>query len=157
MPRLGARQYHWQTDPQNSTLVEIDFDAELEALLSAYQSGDPSAQQVARMRARLAAMLPAPLLVQLLRDARGTLTIASNAAEIFLLPWEELEIGHAATRLVERFPDLRFRYLVPTTGHRAPATPGRVCFAWSEAAGAVPSDSMRQQFARLATNAPTVV
>ena len=155
MPRLGARQYHWQTDPQNSTLVEIDFDPELEALLSAYQAGDPSAQQVTRMRARLAAMLPAPLLVQLLRDARGTLTIASNAAEIFLLPWEELEIGHAATRLVERFPDLRFRYLVPTTTRRTSAVPGRVCFAWSEAAGPVPATSMQQQLARLGTYAPT--
>ncbi|MCA9659532.1 MAG: CHAT domain-containing protein, partial [Myxococcales bacterium] len=74
---------------------------------------------------------------------RALVTLRSNAAELYALPWEQLTIDASGRRICE-LHDVVLRYEWPDTKTRAAEpTPrpagGRVLVAWSAAGGAVPN------------------
>lgn len=76
------------------------------------------------------------------------LTLRFAAAELYALPWELLTIKSTGQHLGE-LPEVLLRYEWPETQSIAESTPravaGRILFAWSAAAGAVPaSDHLTQ-------------
>lgn len=76
-----------------------------------------------------------------------SVTIRSNAAELYAIPWELLTIGPSGRHLGE-LRDVLVRYEWPGTSTAPPSSPnrenGRVVFAWSAAGGSVPADEHRR-------------
>src|SRR5262249_50136162 len=70
------------------------------------------------------------------------LTLSAVPAELYLLPWEVIQVGSGGAYLSD-FASAQVRYSIPGLGPReiqsAPAQPG-VLFAWSSAGGLVPHD-----------------
>ncbi len=80
-----------------------------------------------------------------------TITIRSNAAELYTLPWELMTLQAKGQRLCE-LPQVMIEYEWPGTAI-VPAsdsdvdTPGRILMAWSDAGGFVPADEHRDALA----------
>ncbi|TMQ13251.1 MAG: CHAT domain-containing protein [Deltaproteobacteria bacterium] len=76
------------------------------------------------------------------RGEEYMLTVSAVPSELYLLPWEVVQVGAAGTYLSD-FASAQVRYAMPGLGPRkvqtAPPAPG-VLFAWSGAGGAVPHE-----------------
>ena len=97
---------------------------------------------------------PERLLLAAAREGRRVhITLRSNAAELFALPWELLTVGvggqhlggqHLGGQHLGEMPEVAMRYEWPDT-ETAPASPsprpegGRILLAWSAAGGSVPA------------------
>lgn len=91
----------------------------------------------------------AELAAALERREPVTLTLRSNAAELYALPWELLPLGQSGRPLGE-LDGVLWRYAWPDTVSAAeipllPQSPGRILFAW---AGAVPAAAHASAIAR---------
>lgn len=84
-------------------------------------------------------------------ETRVVISLRSNAAEIYALPWELLPVGQSGFALADR-PNCLLRYEWPETQTKAPAQlpapeGGRILFAWSDAGGDVPDREHREAIA----------
>ncbi|MFH1468968.1 MAG: CHAT domain-containing protein [Pseudomonadota bacterium] len=154
---LGTSRYLLRRG-ELSHAFEIDWDNDLLQLLrevlvpGVVAGGGAALQQLGdRLAGFLEPALPLTDLEDLTRNgAPLELTIRSQAAELYLLPWELCALP-ASGRLLGALPHVGFRYAWPDT-RTVPAVSlgegGRILFAWSAAAGDVPhaehAEALRQ-------------
>ncbi len=147
---FGPQTYLLRGEGGGVSTLQLDFSAELVARLSALRQPDrdPALQQQLGdlLRRFLGAGWSAQeaRLRQAVQEGRTVLLhIRSAAAELYTLPWELLTLQATGQHLGE-LPAVLLRYEWPETASREPAATappetGRILFAWSAAAGAVPA------------------
>ncbi len=156
--QTGRQTYLYHMEDGGVEHAELDWDEELlDDLDEATQSNGDSAA-IQRLGNRLRAFLRTtdwPRHARRIAQAVAPggpqrtihLTIISNAAELYALPWELLTLKATSQHLGE-LPQVLIRYAWPET-QTVPEVPalrpegGRILFAWSDALGYVPSDEHR--------------
>ncbi|MCA9661340.1 MAG: CHAT domain-containing protein, partial [Myxococcales bacterium] len=154
--RFAPQGYTLRTPGGGLDRVDVPWSAELLADLDALRGPDPDPAVVQRVGERLAAVLrpagwPALASELLTASAAGRpvrVTLRSNAAELYALPWELLTVGASGQHLGE-LPGVLLRHAWPATETAAerpsPRPEGsRMLFAWSAAGGAVPASEHGQ-------------
>lgn len=166
--RFEAQDYTLRTTGGGRRSFRIAWDAALLADLLAIRQ--PACDRVAMKRVgdRLRDMLSPVgwdgLGEQIRHDSetgrRVLLTIRSNAAELYTLPWELLTVGESQQH-VGALPGVLVRHEWPETTTTAEATTpraegGRILLAWSAAGGAVPAAEHQQELATACTDGHAV-
>jgi RIO-like serine/threonine protein kinase len=149
--RFEPQTYTLRTPGGGRLVLEIDWSAELLADLEAVRRPDRDPVVVQRLGEAMARFLEraswsarAQAIVEALDAGRRVVvTIRSNAAELYALPWE-LVVLPGRGRHLGSLPGVLLRYERPETRTAAEAPAprpegGRILFAWSAAAGAVPA------------------
>ena len=149
--RFEPQSYTLRTEGGGRLVLEIEWGPELLADLQQMRQPDRDPAVVQRLGEAMARFLEraswperARAIAQA-RDAgrRVLVTIRSNAAELYALPWELLTLPGQGQHLGS-LPGVLLRYERPET-RTTPETPaprpegGRILLAWSAAGGAVPA------------------
>jgi len=155
-----ADPYAFRLEPQDYTLVgpggtrelvHIEWNSSLLADLQALRASERDPALVHRVGEQLQRSLESADWSRLARqittaaddEQSVTITLRSNAAELYALPWELLTVG-ASGRHVGGMPHVVLRYEWPGTETTPPkpsprSEGGRILFAWSAVTGAVPA------------------
>lgn len=156
--QFGSQQYICQREDGGVKVATLDWNHDLFAELEEAANADADPAVIQRLGNRLRRFLETtdwPSYEQRIASAvtpagprQGVrITIVSNAAELYALPWEFLTLEATGQHLGE-LPDVMFRYAWPgteTTPERPSPRPERtrVLLAWSESNGAVPHQEHR--------------
>lgn len=149
--RFEPQTYTLRTPGGGRLVLEIDWSAELLADLEAMRRPDRDPVVVQRLGEAMARFLERAswgARAQAIAEAvdagrRVVVTIRSNAAELYALPWELVTLPGRGQHLGS-LPGVLLRYERPETRTAAESPAprlegGRILFAWSAAAGAVPA------------------
>jgi hypothetical protein len=158
--RFGGQQYICQREDGRVRVATLDWNDELLAELEEAATPGANPAVVQRLGNRLRKFLETTdwpryeeRITRVVTSAgprQGVeITIISNAAELYALPWEFLTLEATGQHLGE-LPDVMFRYAWPGTA-TTPERPSsrsdrwRVLLAWSESNGAVPHQDHRTE------------
>jgi hypothetical protein len=155
---FGSQQYICQREDGRVKVATLDWNDELLVELEEAAAPGASPAVVQRLGNRLRKFLETTdwpryeeRIVRAVTPAGPSqdvhITIVSNAAELYALPWELLTLEATGQHLGE-LPNVMFRYAWPgttTIPEKPSPRPGRrrVLLAWSESNGAVPHEEHR--------------
>ena len=150
--RLGREEYQLQGEGRTVATATLDWSEALLKDLSALRSPNSDPSVVQRVGERIRKFLDktgwsrheAEINRAVQSGQPVFLTVSSNAAELYALPWELMTIEATGQRLGE-LPGVLIRYAWPGTSSKreafeaaAPPEGGRILLASSDSAGAVP-------------------
>ena len=161
--QFGRQTYVCKVDGRGAHTITIDWNDELLADLDSLGSDRCDANTPQRVGNQLRDILKAtdwPVSHQRVVDAIGTspprpvrVTVVSDAAEIYALPWELLALDSGEH--LGLLPSVLVRYAWHGRRRVLPANatskPGRILLAWSESHGVVPHDHHQRILHELAS------
>ena len=165
--QFGRQTYVCKVDGRGAHTITIDWNDELLADLDSLGSDRCDANTPQRVGNQLRDILKAtdwPVSQQLVVDAIGTspprpvrVTVVSDAAEIYALPWELLALDSGEH--LGLLPSVLVRYAWHGRRRVLPANaaskPGRILLAWSESHGVVPHGEHWRVLYELAAPTPS--
>ncbi|MBN9685188.1 MULTISPECIES: nSTAND1 domain-containing NTPase [unclassified Corallococcus] len=142
--RFEPQDYLLRKDKGAVSRVSFSWDSETMKDLESLQGQVPAPNAESRLGNKLRSLLggeEARIEAALTERRSVRLTIRSNAAELYALPWELLRLSGQGIPLYA-YPEITLRYTWPGTSTAAPVPAsrlegGRILFAWSEAGGDV--------------------